>query len=121
MKALSIRQPWAWAIMAGHKPLENRSWDTKERGMFLVHAAQRIDKEGIEFLKAQGVDVPANLPTGCLLGTVELVDTVTAHPSPYFFGPVGFVLQEPRPFAEPVPYKGRLGFFSVPNAAWRQA
>jgi hypothetical protein len=26
MKALSIRQPWAWLICAGYKDVENRSW-----------------------------------------------------------------------------------------------
>jgi len=31
MKALSIRQPWAWLIIAGHKDIENRSWGTKYR------------------------------------------------------------------------------------------
>lgn len=25
MKALTVRQPWAWAIAAGYKPIENRS------------------------------------------------------------------------------------------------
>jgi hypothetical protein len=26
MKALSIKQPWAWLICAGHKDIENRNW-----------------------------------------------------------------------------------------------
>lgn len=26
MKALSIRQPWAWLIANGHKDIENRTW-----------------------------------------------------------------------------------------------
>ncbi len=26
MKALSIKQPWAWLICAGYKDIENRSW-----------------------------------------------------------------------------------------------
>jgi ASCH domain-containing protein len=38
MPALSIRQPWAWAICAGCKDVENRSWNTKHRGPFVVHA-----------------------------------------------------------------------------------
>ena len=40
MKALSIRQPWAWLIVCGHKPLENRSWPTPYRGPLLIHAAK---------------------------------------------------------------------------------
>src|SRR5438045_8559495 len=38
MKALSIRQPWAWLIVNGHKPVENRSWSTKYTGKLLIHA-----------------------------------------------------------------------------------
>lgn len=26
MKSLTVKQPWAWAIVAGHKRVENRSW-----------------------------------------------------------------------------------------------
>ena len=40
MKALSIRQPWAWLIIKGHKDIENRSWPTAFRGRVLVHAAK---------------------------------------------------------------------------------
>ena len=32
MKALSIRQPWAWAIINAGKDIENRQWPTKFRG-----------------------------------------------------------------------------------------
>lgn len=39
MKALSIRQPWAWLILHGGKDIENRSWNTNFRGRFLIHAA----------------------------------------------------------------------------------
>ena len=38
MIALSIRNPWAWAIVSGLKPVENRSWVTHFRGRFAVHA-----------------------------------------------------------------------------------
>ena len=40
MKALSIRQPWAWLIVNGHKDIENRSWPTRFRGPVLIHAAK---------------------------------------------------------------------------------
>jgi hypothetical protein len=43
MKELSIRQPWAWLIIAGHKDVENRSWTTTYRGPLLIHAARRPD------------------------------------------------------------------------------
>jgi hypothetical protein len=39
MRALTIRQPWAWLIVHGHKDLENRTWCTSYRGPLLIHAA----------------------------------------------------------------------------------
>lgn len=40
MKAISIRQPWAWLIVHGAKVVENRSWATSYRGPLLIHAAK---------------------------------------------------------------------------------
>lgn len=41
MRALSFRQPFAWLTVHGHKPTENRTWNTSYRGWFLVHASQQ--------------------------------------------------------------------------------
>jgi hypothetical protein len=38
MMALTIRQPWAWAIAAAGKDVENRSWHTGYRGPLAIHA-----------------------------------------------------------------------------------
>lgn len=40
MKALSLRQPWAAAVMHLGKRIENRRWNTSFRGEFLIHAAK---------------------------------------------------------------------------------
>jgi ASCH domain len=45
MKALSVRQPWAWLIVQGFKGIENRTWQTSFRGTVLIHAGMRIDQE----------------------------------------------------------------------------
>jgi hypothetical protein len=39
VKALSIRQPWVWAIVHAGKDIENRTWWTPYRGPVLIHAA----------------------------------------------------------------------------------
>ena len=44
MKALSVRQPWAWFIVNGHKDIENRTWapsDVVIGKRILIHAGQR--------------------------------------------------------------------------------
>jgi len=46
---------------------------------------------------------------------VTLADVVTASSSEWFNGPYGWVLAEPHYFEEPVPYRGRLGLFEVPD------
>jgi hypothetical protein len=33
MKALSIKQPWAWLIVNGHKDIENRDWRSDNPGL----------------------------------------------------------------------------------------
>jgi len=37
--AITIRQPWAWAIAEGLKSIENRVWRTRFRGPIYIHAA----------------------------------------------------------------------------------
>lgn len=112
MKALSINQPWAWAILHAGKDIENRSWPTKYRGDVLIHAGMRFDRDGLRFVEDQvGREIdPEERPRGGVLGIVEIVDCVTESESPWFFGEYGFVLRNPR-IIEPRKCKGALGFF----------
>ena len=124
MKALSIRQPWAWLIVHGWngalKNIENRSWKTNFRGRMLVHASKGMTRYEYEIAmlqacKISGVPVfPArsNFMRGGIVGSVEIVDCVTQSDSPWFFGPYGFVMAEPKPLPF-TPLKGALGFFEV--------
>jgi hypothetical protein len=126
MKALSVRAPWAWAILHG-KPVENREWSTNVRGRILLHQSKfwKEDEIGYDLddiydmaasdkIKLPEVDMEAmKASRGCLVGSVVVVDCVTAHPSAFFQGKFGFVLDDPVPFARPIPYKGMLGFFEV--------
>ena len=113
MKALSIRQPWAWLILHG-KDVENRTWRTTFRGKFLIHASLTFDNEAYETLKECGVKMPVKdkFKRGGIVGRAELVDCVDRSNSPWFLGPHGFVLENARP----LPFrkcKGRLNFFNV--------
>jgi hypothetical protein len=154
MKAISIRQPWAWAILFAGKDIENRDWrlgnpGLRFRGRAVVHASTKFDKVDIQVIREifretgrNPDDVPYPRKTeaclthpyhlGMLIGTVEIVDVITAtsvinkpSPSPWFFGPCGLVLVNPRPFEKPVHCKGQLGFFDVTavlaSARWSAA
>lgn len=43
MRAISVRQPWAWAIARGYKPVLNQATGTGHRGPLAVYASFRID------------------------------------------------------------------------------
>lgn len=123
MKALSIRQPWAWLIVHGGKDIENRTWPTMLRRRVLVHAAKGMTRAeydaAIDFIVAQGIpplpyDLPAfeKLERGGIIGSVLIEGCVERDQSSWFTGPYGFVLAEPEPMPF-IPLKGRLGFFEV--------
>jgi hypothetical protein len=40
VRVLSLRQPWAHAVLHYGKTIENRRWNTRFRGEFLIHAAK---------------------------------------------------------------------------------
>lgn len=112
--ALSIRQPWADAIINMGKDIENRNWPTRFRGQFLIHAAkawgpnERDDVETVEDISGQSLEGRPLL--GGIIGMAEIVDCVSQSNSPWFFGRYGFVIRNQRslPFR---PCRGQLGFF----------
>jgi hypothetical protein len=116
MKALSIQQPWAWAILNAEKDIENRDWYTNFRGEVLIHAGKKIDKDGYDYLfhETNLFYVPPykDLKTGGIVGKVTIVDCVKKSDSKWFFGKFGFVLRNPIPL-EFIPCRGQLGFFDV--------
>jgi hypothetical protein len=112
-KTISIRQPHAWAILHAGKDIENRSRKTSHRGPILIHAGKTIDKQAVAQLTAEGYDVPEDLPTGGVVGTVEITDCVTDHPSRWAIaGENHWTLANAKalPFH---PVAGQLGFFDV--------
>ena len=119
--ALSIRQPWAWAIIHAGKDIENRDWPTKFRGPVCIHAAKGMTtaehEDAARFMHFErGIVAPLFVHTvrGGIIGTAEVVDCVEASPSPWFFGRYGFVLRNPLA-VDFIPVRGALGFFD-----WRK-
>jgi hypothetical protein len=116
MKALSIRQPWAWLIVNGYKDIENRDWPTRFRGPVLIHAGKAMDPDDYEAIRDYWPEVPLppieTLERGGIVGQCEIVGCVTRSASKWFFGPYGFVIQNAKPLPfRPLP--GKLGFFDV--------
>ena len=118
--ALTIQQPWASAIMAGVKRVENRVWRTEYRGPLWIHAGKKADPSAADLLASAGWTVPDDLPHGALLGRVELIDVVPYDPSveplfdayslvadPLAVGPWCWIVRDLQPLAEPVPMAGK--------------
>lgn len=120
---LSVRQPWAWAILHG-KDIENRDWATKVRGKVLLHAGKgctRDEWDDAAFSIAriqQELVVPefTSLDRGGIVGVIDIVDCVSASESPWFIGAYGFALANVRPLPF-TPCRGQLGFFPCPPDA----
>ncbi|PKO49043.1 MAG: hypothetical protein CVU31_02680 [Betaproteobacteria bacterium HGW-Betaproteobacteria-4] len=124
MIALSIRQPWAWLILNAGKDIENRDWKTPYRGPCLIHASKSATKQdyqdAIDFINCRLdhpiIEVPPidQFDRGGIVGMVDIVGCTDTSDSPWFVGDYGFVLRNPKPLPF-TPYKGRLGFFNVPE------
>ena len=123
MKCLSLRQPYADLLVSGRKTIELRSWNTKFRGQFFVHASKKIDKEACQRNKID----PSTLNTGVILGKATIyevifytdADSLANDKAKHFAGSsitapkYGFLLKDATKFKRPIPTIGKLGFFEV--------
>ena len=80
-KVLTIKQPWAHAIVHLGKDVENRSWRANYKGPLLIHASAHREGDARERLAEYLGRPPTQedldrLPTGAIIGVVDLVDYV---------------------------------------------
>ncbi len=140
MKALSIRQPWAYLIAEKHKPIENRrNWcQPKYRGELAIQAAKGMTRN--EYLDVAdmlrsffpGIELPPfrELTRGAIVGVATVVDCLEPRSvrRPYPLETLswwdqeqhGIVLYDVRPLRDPVPCAGMLGLWTVPEDIERQ-
>ena len=125
MEALSLKQPSAWAVVKGLKDIENRKWPTAFRGELLIHASMNWGPMGEIILRVNGIEPPSQKDLafhfGGIVGKVTVIDCVRSHPSKWFFGPWGFVLDNAMELERPIALKGQLGFFTVPEDVIKEA
>lgn len=137
MMAISIRQPWAWLIVHGHKIIETRSWCPHydlHNERIAIHAGKQLACDSMlyhlrKWAIKEEVELPGSrvLVRGAVIGSVELSMVREYTDSEMFFGdadlhlcsnpglfePTRFGWELTAPEIEPNPYeiKGRLGFF----------
>jgi hypothetical protein len=130
VRAVSVRQPWAWAIARGHQPVLNRAADTGYRGPVAIHASFRIDLESFESdVVRQAVSTAWNAadPAAAIGGVVAVVSLAGvcaaatsaarcgcgawARPGAYHWR-----LADPRPLRWPVLAVGQAGLWELAPA-----
>ena len=97
MLCLSIREPWASAIVDGVKTIEVRYWDwmpervlqaAEAHALVAIHASRKVEDWAIEYFKKQGI--PANINPdpglGCVIGIAELARIRTYETQAEFDG-----------------------------------
>lgn len=119
MIALSIQNPWAYAIMELGKDIENRTWPLPKNIIgqrILIHVGKKYDQEGHIWIENNfNTTIPKDelvKQLSGIVGSVRIDGCVQESDSLWFFGPYGFVLSEPVGI-EFKPLSGQLGFFKV--------
>ncbi|MET9497447.1 hypothetical protein [Streptomyces sp. NPDC006552] len=115
IRGISIRQPWATAIAAGAKPIENRPQPWFWRGWLLLHAGVQTDRPALRLPLVARAIRGRDLPTGAVIGVARLTG---CHQDPDGAPPCGpwsepgqwhLELADVQELALPVPVRGRLG------------
>lgn len=134
MKAITIRNPYAWAVATGRKDVENRTRPVSHRGDIAIHAGAawfpdaEWDRRIIAAWWGEGrpggrLDV-ATFPAGwfrVVLAVADLYDCHVPEPgcctSEWAEPGAGahLLLRNVRRLAEPVPARGALGLWTVPD------
>ena len=134
MKALSIKQPWVFAITDLGKRVENRTWPPPLYviGEYIaIHASKGIDSNGYPaVVRISGGAPPimdeivcgAIVATARIVGWLDekgrgnLIDPSQGHmvDDPWFMGPIGWLLDDVRKVGA-YECKGRLGLWNVPS------
>jgi hypothetical protein len=129
IKCLSVKNPWAFAILNLGKDIENRSLPTYYRGRVYIHSSKIPDSNGLSRVLQIGNSIGAiyNDMTveemmsnnGFILGSADLYDcqrdfSFSARGSSPWGEPGcwHWLLRDSVRLVKPVPAKGRLGFWN---------
>lgn len=117
MKALTLWRPWAWALFHG-KDIENRMWAPPAHMIgrrIAIHAGKKLDDAGEEFISNRlSLIYPPNKSraTG-IIGVATIARIVTESTSPWFVGPVGWVLEDHIELPEAILVNGAQGLWNL--------
>lgn len=120
LRCLAVRNPWAWAICLGEHQTENRTWTTSHRGVIAIHASS-TPAEVNRLHKRDGTGAVRKklFQYGAIIGLADIEDVVEYGPAleanPWASGPYCWLMRNGRFLQEPIPLKGRLTLFHLPE------
>ena len=112
MKALSIKQPWAYLICAGLKDIENRSWCTHKRQRIYIHASKTFDKKGLEWLTSNEKSIPNEFVGNYKIGDTSAYEILMEKEIDEY--PIGAIIGEVDIIACVLRQSGEEGRFYSP-------
>ena len=129
LKAITVYPQWAWAIMHAGKDVENRSWNTHQRGIVAIHASipkprKKYEEDRREInRKSPRKKLPSyeDLPNNAIVGLVEITGCKNSAKSKWFYrGNKAFILARPTPLKTPITHPGWLNFWKVPSVKFKK-
>jgi len=129
MKAVTLYQPWAWA-MGRFKWNETRSWATSYRGELAIHAGKTVDRDFVADAIEEGyLTTATSLATGAIVAVGWLADCqptrdAAINPDEHFWGNyepgrVMWIFKDLR-LVTPVICPGHQGLWDVPEIIARE-
>ena len=124
-RVLSIQNPWASLILAGHKDIETRTWSTNYRGPLYIHVTPKLNRN-VNLIFQHATLLYAYLPTGYIHGVATLMHVKTYSSVEAFLNDrnrhrrnwlpdklplYGWILKDARLLEKPIPAKGKLGIW----------
>ena len=146
MKCISLWNPYAFLMSINAKKNETRSWYTKYRGTLAIHSAKKWDKGLLElcyqepFFTVLSYERPNQggcfsfdqmleviMPFGKIIAVVDVIacEKITSSNRPtgnelafgdYTKGRFMWITDNLRKLKEPIPFKGKQGFFEIPDS-----
>jgi hypothetical protein len=125
IRALSVRQPWAHAIIHLGKDVENRSRRWNYSGPLLIHASGHHEPNPHRLLREYMANPPSHrkllsLEKSAIIGVVDLFDYVKDSNSRWAQkGDWHLLLRDAHPM-KPVECKGKLGLWIPPPSVMKR-
>lgn len=118
--ALTVQQPFAWAICHAGKNLENRTWSPPASLLghdIAIHAGKQISSGTAIGDLAVACGVRPDILTkvrSAIVAVVRLDRVTNTRENAWYFGPLAWVFSQVRVLPDPITCRGSMGLWSIP-------